>query len=201
MRGQRSLFGWDAPRIDASFGRVERIALDATAWIDRVPGWVEGHAALFEALRDAMAWRATRRVMYERYVDVPRLLASVPEDGDHPLLAEMAEALTARYRWPLHAITLALYRDGGDSVAWHRDRLENRDDSLVAVVTLGGPRTFRVRPHGGGRSRAWSVGWGDLMTMGGSIQRDWEHGVPKQRAAPPRLAIMFRESIPRPPAV
>lgn len=194
MSGQASLFGWDAPAVDRSFARVERIALDGSAWIDRVPGWVEGHAAFFEALREAMAWRETQRPMYERVVDVPRLLASAPDDGDHPLLRQMSVALTQRYRRALCAVTLALYRDGRDSVAWHRDRLENRDDSLVAVVTLGGPRKFRVRPYGGGAARTWSVGWGDLMVMGGTIQRDWEHGVPKQRTAPPRMAIMFRQS-------
>jgi alkylated DNA repair dioxygenase AlkB len=190
---QRSLFGWEEPAIDPRFARAQRIALDAHSWLERVPGWVDGHERLFEALHDGVQWKAHRREMYDRIVDVPRLHAAVPDDGDHPLLHRMARALSRRYGGDLSAITLSLYRDGKDSVAWHRDQeVRELDDAIVAVVTLGGPRRFGVRPLGGGHARYFTVGWGDLMVMGGACQRDWEHGVPKTRHAPPRMAVVFR---------
>ncbi|HBQ19660.1 MAG: alpha-ketoglutarate-dependent dioxygenase AlkB [Sandaracinaceae bacterium] len=190
---QTSLFGHDAPEIDLAFHRVERIQLDRESWIDRQPGWVSGHARLFETLREAMRWHAQERPMYDRVVAVPRLLSVVPRDGAHPLLDAMSRALSRRYGEPLSSIMLALYRDGRDSVAWHADKeLRDQPTSTVAVVSLGSPRKFMVRPAEGGASRSWSVGWGDLMVMGGACQRLWHHAVPKQRHAEPRMALMFR---------
>lgn len=190
---QASLFGHEPPALDPGFTRLERVWLDAESWIDRCPGWVSGHETLFETLRGAMRWQAQRRPMYDRVVEVPRLLASVPRDGAHPLLDEMSRRLSVRYRAPLTSITLALYRDGRDSVAWHADQeLRDRPTATVVVVSLGGPRKFMARPAEGGPSRTWSVGWGDLMVMGGACQRRWHHAVPKQRHADPRMALMFR---------
>jgi alkylated DNA repair dioxygenase AlkB len=192
---QRSLFGWDEPSVDPRFARARRIALDEGSWLEQVPGWVDGHERLFEELRDGFAWSAHRREMYDRVVDVPRLTASAPADGHHPLLDRMSRALSRRHGHDLSSITLSLYRHGGDSVAWHRDReVRDLDRAVVAVVTLGGPRRFGVRPVRGGTARYFTVGWGDLMVMGGACQRDWEHGVPKMRNAAPRLALMFRHA-------
>lgn len=199
---QGTLFGReDAPSFDAGFARAERIALDALtrgprgAWLERVPGWVAGHEALFARLERAFAWRQERRPMYERVVDVPRLLARVPGDGDDPILHAMAAALSGRYGVDFDAISLAIYRDGADSVAWHRDKeLRDWPEAFVAVASLGGTRRFMVRPLGGGPSRTFSTGWGDLLVMGGTCQRTFEHAVPKQRHADPRMALMFRHS-------
>jgi alkylated DNA repair dioxygenase AlkB len=112
----------------------------------------------------------------------------------------MAAALGRRYGATFDAVTLALYRDGRDSVAWHRDR-DHRDrlESVVAVASLGGPRRFAVRPldrEAGTRSIAFSIQSGDLVVMGGSCQRTVEHAVPKVRTANARIAIMFRHSEP-----
>ena len=191
---QRSLLGWGEPGIDGRFRTARRIELGRGAWVDRVQGWVDGHEALFDVLEHAMRWRTEERPMYDRVVAVPRLLARAPKDGPgHPLLGDMREALGHRYGVGFSEPSLALYRDGRDSVAWHRDQvLRELDEAHVAVVTLGGPRRFMLRPHGGGESVAFSVGWGDLVVMGGSCQRTWEHSVPKQRRAEPRMALMFR---------
>lgn len=136
--------------------------------------------------------------MYEQVVDVPRLTAQLPEDGPgHPLLGQAAEALEQRYGVRFDRRGLALYRDGRDSVAWHRDKvLRDQPQALVAIVSLGTPRRFQVRPFGGGaRAADLTLGWGDLMVMGGTCQRDWEHGVPKSRGARgPRMSVMFRHS-------
>lgn len=196
MDWQPSLLGGGEPGFDKTFGRVRRIELDRDSWIEHATGWVTGSTALFQAVREATTWHAERREMYDKVVDVPRLTARFPEDGgDHPLIAAMAAALSARYGFELHRISAALYRDGNDSVAWHRDRgVRELREGCVAIVSLGGPRRFMVRPLGGGQSQAISFGWGDLLVMGGASNRTWEHAVPKTSHAEPRIALMFRHS-------
>jgi len=131
-------------------------------------------------------------------VDVPRLVATLPDDGPgHPVVVEMAEALSARYGLPLREISLAAYRDGRDSVAFHGDRIGRRSGhTVVAIVSLGAPRRFLLRPAGGGTSRAFDLGWGDLLVMGGTCQRTWEHAVPKMASAKPRMSVQFRPEVP-----
>jgi alkylated DNA repair dioxygenase AlkB len=87
---------------------------------------------------------------------------------------------------------VALYRDGQDSVAWHRDHMPKDRPTLVAILTLGTPRRFLVRPFGGGSSRAFQLGWGDLLVMGGMCQTRWQHSVPKQKRTAPRISCVFR---------
>ena len=89
-----------------------------------------------------------------------------------------------------------LYRDGADSVAWHRDRIPPEIvDPVVALVSLGEPRKFLLRPQGGGRSRAFKLGQGDLLVTGGQTQRRFEHSVPKVKAAGARMSIVFRHGV------
>lgn len=173
---------------------VRRHWLDDEAWIDHGIGWFLGAHPLFVELERTLRWELQERWMYERRVAVPRLLG---RKGDQPLPAvveRMRQALAARYATTFVSTTFALYRDGQDSVAWHRDRdLRDRPEAAVAIVSLGGPRRFCVRPLGGGPSQSFSVGWGDLLVMGGAAQRTWEHCVPKVAHAEPRMAVMFRE--------
>lgn len=207
---QLALFGGRSVRWDPAFTRLRRRDLDQGAWIDHAPGWLGGHERLFEELSARLPWRRTTQILFDREVENPRRLVSFPEDGPPPpVLLELAEALSARYRVHLDQISAALYRGGDDSVAWHRDR-EHRERAraVVAIVSLGNPRRFLLRPYrpaspraappdeGEGtrprRSIAYSVGWGDLLVMGGTCQRTWEHAVPKTRRADPRIALMFR---------
>jgi alkylated DNA repair dioxygenase AlkB len=188
MGAQTWLFGREEPRFDASFSRVERFTLAEGAWIELQRGWLDGHARLFDELRETTPWQAERRHMYERVVDVPRLFAAL-ESPRAPIIEAMRQALGARYRTVFDSVTAACYRDGRDSVAWHGDR---EADSLVATVSVGAPRKFRVRPFGGGRSLAFPLGCGDLIVMGGSFQRTYQHAVPKVAWAEPRIAVMFR---------
>jgi alkylated DNA repair dioxygenase AlkB len=129
---------------------------------------------------------------------VPRLYALVPNDGEgHPVLEAIRLALSARYAEPLTRVSLGYYRDGGDSVAWHGDQVARRlPTAIVATVSVGAPRRFLLRPMGGGKSLALSLGFGDLLVMGGTCQRTWQHSVPKAKRAAPRIAIMFRPAWP-----
>ncbi len=176
---------------DPSFASLERRELTKGAWIEHQPGWVTGHAALFEQLERDLAWHTERRKMYDRVVATPRLLAKVPRDG---IIEQMRLALSERYGEEFVRTTAALYRDGNDSVAFHGDTTA-RDmlQAIVATVSLGAPRRFMLRPTEGGTSIAIPLGLGDLIVMGGTCQRTWRHGIPKvAQARGPRIAIMFR---------
>jgi alkylated DNA repair dioxygenase AlkB len=192
---QISLFGREAIAVDGSFARLRRIDLDGTAWVDQVPAWVEGHQRLMDELVRTTRWQTERRLVYDRMVDVPRLLASFPEDGPgHPVLEEMRRLLSQRYASPFPHLSAALYRDGRDSVACHGDLVARElPEALVVTVSLGEPRRFVLKPReGAARSRALRLGWGDLTVMGGACQRTWLHGIPKVAQAGPRLVLMFR---------
>ncbi|NLG46868.1 alpha-ketoglutarate-dependent dioxygenase AlkB [Gordonia sp. (in: high G+C Gram-positive bacteria)] len=184
-------------RLDAG---VVHHRLTRGAWVDVRPGWVSGSLAVFDALRTDVPWRAEQRQMYERMLPVPRLLSFYDRGAPlpHPLLARARDELSRHYRACLPegfaTSGLALYRDGADSVAWHGDRIgRSRDtDTLIAIVSLGSPRTLLMRPRGGGSSRKFVLGSGDLLVMGGSCQRTWDHAVPKAAGAGPRISVQFR---------
>ena len=94
----------------------------------------------------------------------------------------MAQALSEHYGDDLATVSANLYRDGRDSVAWHGDRVgRRRDETVVAILSLGSPRRFLLRPKGGGRSLRLTPAAGDLLVLGGTCQRTWEHSVPKVR--------------------
>ncbi|MGW5431357.1 alpha-ketoglutarate-dependent dioxygenase AlkB [Streptomyces sp. NPDC004059] len=178
-----------------------RTELGAGAWIDVLPGWLSGADALFEKLAADVPWRAERRKMYDNVVAVPRLLAFYKADDPlpHPVLDEARDALSRHYAEelgePFTTAGLCFYRDGRDSVAWHGDRIGRgaREDTMVAILSVGAPRDLLLRPAGGGTTLRRPLGHGDLIVMGGSCQRTWEHCVPKTaRAAGPRISIQFR---------
>ena len=191
---QLGLFGNDAPSIDASFANLTRTRLSEDAWFDYAPGWLRGHENVFTLLGETVRFRQEKRTMFERIVEVPRLVASLPEDGTIPaVVAEARAAISARYGEAFTRVSLGYYRNGSESVAWHGDYVaRNLPSALVATVSVGAPRRFLLRPKGGGRSLALELGWGDLVVMGGSCQRTFEHSIPKVARAAPRIAIMLR---------
>lgn len=191
---QIGLFGREQPRIDAHFRTLQHIELPSDAWLDHAPGWVSGHETLFETLAHTIRWRMTEERIYDRVVPTPRLVAVLPDDGPIlPLIDEMRRMLNERYAEEFTRTSLALYRDGRDSVAWHGDRIARQmETALVATVSVGSPRRFLLRPKGGGRSVAFELGCGDLLVMGGTCQRCYQHAIPKVKEANPRIAIMFR---------
>ncbi|MBT2207744.1 MULTISPECIES: alpha-ketoglutarate-dependent dioxygenase AlkB [Actinomadura] len=180
---------------------ARRTRLAHGAWIDVLPGWVPGADALFERLLTAVPWRAESRRMYDRVVDVPRMLAFYRE-GDtlpDPVLDEAKAALDEHYTpelgEPFSTAGLCLYRDGRDSVAWHGDTLGRgaTQDTMIAILSVGTPRPLLLRPRGGGPTIRRELGHGDLIVMGGSCQRTWEHAIPKSaRALGPRISVQYR---------
>jgi alkylated DNA repair dioxygenase AlkB len=180
---------------------VRRTVLGRGAWIDLRPGWIGGADDLFGRLAAAVGWRADQRRMYDRVVDVPRLVCFYAEGAPlpDPVLDQARQALSAHYAAelgePFATAGLCLYRDGRDSVAWHGDTTGrgSTQDTMVAIVSLGAPRALALRPRGGGTALRRRLGHGDLLVMGGSCQRTWEHAVPKSAAATgPRISVQFR---------
>jgi alkylated DNA repair dioxygenase AlkB len=182
-------------------GTVHRTVLFGGAWLDVRRGWLSGADALFRRLLEVVPWRAERRQMYERVVAVPRLLCFYAEGEalPDPALGAARRALDAHYGAelgePFATAGLCLYRDGRDSVAWHGDTIGrgSTQDTIVAIVSLGAPRALMLRPRGGGPTMRHEFGHGDLVVMGGSCQRTWEHAVPKTaQPVGPRISVQFR---------
>src|SRR5215472_12266435 len=200
---------------------VRRTTLARGAWIDLRPGWIAGADALFERLAGTVPWRAEKRHMYDRVVEVPRLLCFYAEGQPlpDPVLEDARKRLSEHYGpelgEPFRTAGLCLYRDGRDSVAWHGDTTGRgkTEDTMVAILSLGTPRPLLLRPRvkgagpggtgggsppcteevGGSRPLRFQVGHGDLLVMGGSCQRTWEHAVPKtSQPVGPRISVQFR---------
>jgi alkylated DNA repair dioxygenase AlkB len=181
--------------------RLRRTTLSEGAWVDLLPGWLAGADRLYDALRVDVPWHAERRQMYERTVEVPRLLKFYDEDErlPHPMLAEARTVLSVHYAdelaEPFRTAGLCFYRNGRDSVAWHGDAIGRgaTEDTMVAILSLGTPRGLHLRPRGGSTAVRLALGHGDLVVMGGSCQRTWEHCVPKStRAVGGRISVQFR---------
>ncbi len=129
------------------------------AWVDHLPGWLLGSDLLLARLLTDVPWRAERRQMYDREVDVPRLLcwysgaAAFPD----PILTAARAALNQHYQdelgEPFVTAGLCLYRDGADSVAWHGDTIGrgSHTDTMVAILSVGSARALTLRPRRGTR--------------------------------------------------
>ncbi|MBQ1038578.1 alpha-ketoglutarate-dependent dioxygenase AlkB [Micromonospora sp. C81] len=190
------------PALGALPGQIRRHQLSRGAWVDHLPGWVRGSDAVLDTLLTEVPWRAERRTMYDTEVDVPRLLCWYGGDRQlpHPVLTTARAELTRHYApelgEPFVTAGMCLYRSGRDSVAWHGDTIGRsaHTDTIVAIVSFGAPRPLLLRPRGGGGdSLRFPVGHGDLIVMGGSCQRTWEHAIPKTaRPVGPRVSVQFR---------
>ncbi len=195
---QTSLFADEA--VAAPTLAPERRPLTEGAWVDLQRNWLPDPDDVFTALVERVPWRAERREMYDAVVAVPRLVHTyLARDAlPHPVLEQARTDLSAHYLpelgEPFVTAGCCYYRDGRDSVAWHGDTIGRgrAEDTMVAIVSVGDPRRLLLRPRGGGPSIALTMGHGDLVVMGGSCQRTWEHAVPKVAHSGPRISVQFR---------
>ncbi|GAB3115238.1 alpha-ketoglutarate-dependent dioxygenase AlkB [Janibacter alkaliphilus] len=197
---QTSLFD-DAPAPTLTPLAPTRHPLTRGAWVDLQPGWLSGGDEVFDRLQRDVPWQAERRQMYDRVVDVPRLTRFYAEHEPlpHPVITSARDALSAHYAdelgEPFATAGLCLYRDGRDSVAWHGDRIgrSREQDTMIAIISLGAERVLALRPRDGGSARRFTLGHGDLVVMGGSCQRTWDHAVPKASGVSgPRISVQLR---------
>ncbi len=190
-----SLFAAGEPAVSSEVSFVRR-DLDPCCWVDYAEGFLCGADQLLAYLETAFVWERGRRLMYGTWYDEPRLTARlelgascVPE-----VVRSAAEVLGQHYERRFSGLFCNYYQDGQNSVAWHADRIgQTRVDPLVAIISLGGPRTFAMREQGRSEAAArWSMHSGDLLVMGGATQHHWEHAIPKIRLAPPRMSLTTR---------
>ncbi|WP_372728364.1 alpha-ketoglutarate-dependent dioxygenase AlkB [Nocardioides sp.] len=200
MDFQGSLFEAPAAAGLDWFSRLERHELSRGAWVDVHRAWLPRADEVFAALLSEVPWRAEQRPMYDRVVDVPRLVHTYGRDDalPHPVLTDARRVLSQHYLPELGeefaTAGCCYYRDGRDSVAWHGDTIGRgrHHDTMVAIVSVGDVRRLALRPRGGGESFSLELAHGDLVVMGGSCQRTWEHAVPKMAHAGPRISVQFR---------
>jgi alkylated DNA repair dioxygenase AlkB len=186
---------------------LERVWLDERSWVDVARGWLPGADDVYDALVEQAAWYQGRIWRYERWVEEPRLSAPARNLAElHPALLEAHRRIHREYGVAFAPPALAWYRDGNDSVAFHRDReLRWLDDTVIAVLTLGARRSWWLRPRAArydheapnrGATHDVAPASGDLLVMGGRCQADWEHSVPKVRtsseAARGRVSVQWR---------
>jgi alkylated DNA repair dioxygenase AlkB len=165
-----------------------------------LPGFVPDEVALawFAELRDAVPWKAQRRHMYDREVDVPRLQAQVELwAGDEPILGAIraaADRVIAATGVPFTSVGLNFYRDGADSVAPHSDLDDIVRGSPVALLSLGATRRMTIRAkRPPARSIHVDLAGGSLLVMNYESQLHYTHGVPKTPArVGPRISLALR---------
>jgi alkylated DNA repair dioxygenase AlkB len=174
---------------------VERIALGPDAWVDVVRGLVTEPDRVHDELAESVAWHQGKVFRYEKWIAEPRLSGGQSGRQCHPALGEVEKWLSRRYRAQFDGVALARYRDGRDSVAWHRDReLRWLEETVVGVLSLGAQRPFLLRPlnqpgrikqqdplgqTNGEETIDLRPASGDLLVMGGRCQAAWLHAVPK----------------------
>ncbi len=184
---------------------TERIALDATSWVDVSRAWLNNADELFVHLRDTVAWRSSQLFRYDHVVEEKRLGASWQRGRalPHPVLADVTRWIQRTHRVEFAGFSMIQYRDSGDGQGFHRDTdMRWLDDTIIAVLTLGATRPWLLRPRGNrftdapaqGATHDLSPATGDLLVMGGRCQADWEHSVPylRGRAVEPRISLQWR---------
>lgn len=186
---------------------VERTWLDERSWVDLWPRWLDGADALFEVLAATVPFRQGRVFRYDHWVDEPRLGSwFTPATAPHPALVAAHRAIQHHYGVRFDGAALALYRDGSDGVAFHRDRdMRWLEDTVIALLVLGERRPFTIRPRSNrydhtahdagakGATHRLLPGHGDLLVMGGATQAGWEHSVPQVRGVVGgRMSVQWR---------
>ena len=137
--------------------------------------------------------------MYDRVIDVPRLMAWYDFDAPAPwgkALERLRPRIEAAAGAAFGSVRMILYRDGRDSLAWHADR-EAFDGPrpIVASLSLGATRRFLFRPKPGrpGERLTLELPSGSLLVMAEGTQEHWEHAVPKTaRPVGERINVTFR---------
>ena len=177
------------------------LADDASGRIAYTPRFVDGLTALawFAELREAVPWKAERRQMYDREVDVPRLTAhfALGPEGPAPPAAirQAADHVIGTTAVPFNSVGLNFYRDGRDSVAPHNDHLEVLVEGFpIALLSLGGARRMTIRAKEPPR-RALHLDLepGSLLMMSYATQLHYTHGIPKTtHPVDPRISLAFR---------
>jgi alkylated DNA repair dioxygenase AlkB len=186
------------------------VPLALGAWLEIEPGWIPPPDAdrLLAALREELPWEQREIVLYGKRIMQPRLIAWGGErpyrySGQtleprplSPHLLPVMESVQQRTHVPFNHVLVNRYRDGLDSMGFHADdESELGENPLVATVSLGATRRFVLRPRRGRdfEPLAYELEHGSLLIMGGTCQRQYHHGIPRQPSVrEERMSLTFR---------
>lgn len=164
--------------------------------------------AVLDALTRTIEWKQDRIRIYGKEHDVPRLTAWYGDEGvrygysglrmsakawtDELLAVKTRVESVAGIRF--NSVLLNLYRNGSDSMGWHADdEPELGEDPVIASVSFGASRTFKLRHRVDKTVCAVVLDHGSLLLMKGGTQHAWEHAVPKtKKVLQPRCNLTFR---------
>jgi alkylated DNA repair dioxygenase AlkB len=190
--------------------------LEAGASLTYLPAWIEADEAdrVLAALREELAWEHREIVLFGRRVLQPRLIAwagslgyrysgqTLEPRAPTPTTAALMARVVEHTRVPFNHVLVNRYRDGADSIGLHADdEPELGLDPIVATLSFGATRRFVLKPRRArlGRNHSLDVEHGSLLVMGGTCQRHYVHGVPRQSdVAGERISLTFRRLL-RPP--
>jgi alkylated DNA repair dioxygenase AlkB len=153
--------------------------------------------ALFMLFERTLPWQHETMWMYDRTVDVPRLIARfAPGEPQPPELMAVKDRIEAFLQTSFSSVSVQYYRNGSDSVSWHNDHREELIElPTIAVLSLGSTREMLVRSKSRPR-RTFSCDLepGSLFVMSGRAQEFWEHHIPKvKRPIAPRISVALRQ--------
>jgi alkylated DNA repair dioxygenase AlkB len=188
---------------------MRRIRLALGAWLDHDPEWLASVAAddLLAALREELRWEQREIVLFGRRVLQPRLIAwggdlgyrysgqTLPPRAFTHTVRSLLDRVSAQAGAPFNHVLANRYRTGDDSMGLHADaEPELGRDPVVATLSFGATRRLVVRARrASGDRHDLALGHGALLIMGGTCQRHYVHGIPRQPGAVgERISLTFR---------
>jgi alkylated DNA repair dioxygenase AlkB len=104
----------------------------------------------------------------------------------------MADELGVLCDQHFNAVLLNYYRNGQDSMGWHRDNEPEIIGKTIASVSLGSARAFKIRHRDSKKTYTVELPAGSLLLMTG-LQKDYEHSLPKRAGNDEsRINLTFR---------
>lgn len=163
----------------------------------------------YATLRSAVEWAQREVTVYGKVYPQPRLTrwyGEVPYKysglswAPRPmpaLIASIRQRVEAASGRPFNSCLCNLYRDGSDCVGYHADDEPLfGGDPIVASVSFGATRTFKLRRNDGTDKREFLLSDGQLLIMGRGIQREWKHSIPKsKKPTGERINLTFRLTV------
>lgn len=158
----------------------------------------------FPLLRDSIPWQQNEITIFGKTHPEPRKTAwfgpaysysSIhwPAKALPPMLVELKQTLEELLGTDYNAVLLNYYRDGQDSMGWHRDNEENIDPTSIASVSFGKARPFKLRSRDKTIQIEQFLGMGDVLEMR-HLQSNHEHALPKsKRHSGERINLTFRK--------
>lgn len=178
-------------------------------WVQFAEGLFYDHHRRFLEIAASLPLQVERIVVYGQSHLTPRLTSWHGDAGytysgrsfnPEPWTEELAairDRLKELTGTEFNSVLANYYRSGNDTVGAHSDDEPELgpepDDVRIASVSLGDRRRFVLKHKETGAKMEFSLGYGNVLVMGGKLQQHWKHSVPRtKKAVGPRLNLTFR---------